>query len=135
MTNNYTKGGRGKAAPYATETARIVSDLRETVEALNDAARSLYPNCSPLMDRVNLAIQQTCDKFAVKTCDESQSKTCDKLNPDKKEDAEIIQNKLLAIYSLIEKWDVKSQCVAVDSPRWYFARKLLSELKEVIELS
>ena len=146
------KGGRGKKAPYTAKLMRVpvpianqVNRLIERylgylssggqaaepplllgsvklINSLNKSVNTLIKGVNNLSDKdVNELNSKQTDK-EIKTVNGLETKPVNDLADSNRE----------RIEELVKKWELKAAETSSSSPRWYFARKMLAELQEVL---
>ena len=138
------KGGRGKKAPYTAKLMRVPVPLANQVNSLLErylgyiswGGNPVEPvsllgevkHINSLTKPVN-KLNKDVNMFKV-----TQTEKADKVvnNLENQSVNDLADSKTEQILEVIKKWELKLAQVSSSSPRWYFARKMLAQLQEVL---
>ncbi len=132
------KGGRGKKAPYTAKLMRVPVPIANQVNQLIERYLGYISSGGNAAEPPLLLGE-------VKLINNLGDKNVNKLAVKQSEKVEKIVNSLESkpvnvlpdsnrerISELVHKWELKAAETSSSSPRWYFARKILAELQEVL---
>lgn len=128
---DFTKGGRGKKAPYETEMYRVPTPIKETVQQLAAAFKRVCEGNSGITPSHLLTSVQSAIARAAYPQSDLESPTNlistieDKCTSDADSDA---VERLEVVKELLCKWKGKSR----DTRNWTEANRLLKELEEAL---
>jgi hypothetical protein len=129
---DFTKGGRGKKAPYKTEMYRIPSAIKETVQQLAMAYKRMCDNGSPINPSSHLqaSVQSVISAIAYdhKLIVEHDDDGKNPIEEEHHHHHHGTDTQLEAVRELVGKWKGNSR----DTRNWVEANRLLKELEMVL---
>ena len=108
---------RGNAA----EPASLLGELK-LINSLNKSVNTLNKDINSLRKKGVNELTITQNQKADKNVNSLENKPVNDLSHSNRE----------RIEKLVHKWELKAAETSSSSPRWYFARKILAELQEVL---
>ncbi len=132
------KGGRGKKAPYSTKLMRVPVPIANQVYRLierylgylSSGGQAAEP---PLLlggvKLVNNLRDKGVNELSVTHTQQAEKNVNSLENKPVNDLADLNRER---IEKLVHKWEFKAAETSSSSPRWYFARKMLVELQEVL---
>ncbi len=138
------KGGRGKKAPYTAKLMRVPVPLANQVNSLverylgyislggnpaePESLLGEVKHINSLTKPVN-KLNKDVNMFNI-----TQTEKGDKVvnNLENQSVNDLADSKTEQILEVIKKWELKLAQVSSSSPRWHFARKMLTQLQEVL---
>ena len=132
------KGGRGKKAPYTAKLMRVPVPIANQVNRLIERYLGYISSggqaAEPPLLLGELKLINSLEDKSVNELSVSQIQQADKIVNSLKDKPvnDLAHSNRERISELVHKWELKAAETSSSSPRWYFARKILAELQEVL---